>query len=76
MHPIGNAKRREKSMQQVEMGVILHWLWRISPVLLGAAGGYLYYRFVGCKSGVCPITRNPWISTIYGAVIGALLMPK
>ncbi|MGI6199593.1 MAG: DUF6132 family protein [Christensenellales bacterium] len=42
-------------------------------VLLGAVGGYLFYRFVGCASGTCAITSNPYISTIYGGVIGALL---
>lgn len=49
--------------------VVAHW-WAI---LLGGAGGYAYYKFIGCKSGVCPITSNPWMSTLYGAVIGALL---
>jgi len=41
-------------------------------VVLGAAGGFAYYRFVGCSSGTCPITSNPWISTGYGALMGAL----
>jgi hypothetical protein len=40
------------------------------PVLLGAAGGFAYYYFIGCTSGACPITSNPWISTAYGGVIG------
>ena len=44
----------------------------LAGILIGAVGGYVYYRFVGCSSGVCPITSNPYISTIYGAVIGAL----
>jgi hypothetical protein len=39
----------------------------------GALLGFLYYRFVGCSTGACPITRNPYISTLYGAVIGALM---
>jgi hypothetical protein len=43
----------------------------ISP-LIGGLLGYSYYRFIGCKSGACPITGNPWISTIYGAFIGFL----
>jgi hypothetical protein len=42
-------------------------------VILGAAGGYAYYHFVGCVSGTCPITSNPYISTAYGAVFGLVL---
>ena len=41
-------------------------------VVVGAGLGFALYRFVGCASGACPITANPWISTIYGAVLGAL----
>jgi len=51
----------------VKLGVIL-------PVLLGAALGYGYYALVGCSSGGCPITSNPWISTGYGALVGALFV--
>ena len=47
------------------------------PVLIGvgvgALLGFLYYRFVGCATGTCPITRNPYVSTLYGALIGALI---
>ena len=39
----------------------------------GAVGGFLYYRLVGCASGACPITSNPYISTGYGGVIGTLI---
>lgn len=42
-------------------------------VALGAAAGFAYYRFVGCSTGACPITSNPWISTGYGALMGGLL---
>jgi len=41
-------------------------------ILVGAVLGYGYYRLVGCKTGACPITSNPFISVIYGAVLGAL----
>jgi len=37
---------------------------------LGAAAGFTYYATVGCASGHCPITSNPWISTGWGALIG------
>ena len=40
----------------------------------GAIGGYLYYHFVGCASGTCAITSNPLNSTIYGSLIGGLLL--
>jgi len=28
---------------------------------------------VGCATGTCPLTSNPIISTIYGAVLGAVV---
>jgi glycopeptide antibiotics resistance protein len=48
----------------------------IRPVILtltGALAGYLYFYFVGCAAGTCPISSNPVISTIYGAVLGFLI---
>ncbi len=41
--------------------------------VVGAVAGYLYYRFIGCATGTCPITANPFSSSIYGAVLGALI---
>ena len=45
----------------------------ILGVIVGAIGGYLYYRFVGCESGACAITSSPINSTIYGMLLGGLL---
>jgi hypothetical protein len=45
----------------------------VFPVLLGAIGGFLYYNFIGCN-GSCAITGNPYISTLYGAGMGAVLV--
>lgn len=39
----------------------------------GALGGYLYWHFIGCNSGTCPITSNPLNSTLYGIVLGGLI---
>jgi hypothetical protein len=44
------------------------------PIIIGALSGYLYYRYIGCLNGSCPITGNPFISTIYGALIGSILV--
>ena len=42
-------------------------------VIAGLGGGYLYYHFVGCHNGYCPISSNPYISVLYGGVVGLLL---
>ena len=49
-----------------------HWL-KIAGLLVGAIGGYLYYYFIGCGTGSCPITSNPWRMTIYGSIMGLLI---
>jgi phage shock protein E len=49
------------------------WQKRILFSLIGAMGGYAYYYFIGCSSGACPISSNPWISTLYGAGFGFIL---
>lgn len=41
-------------------------------ILLGAIGGYMYWKYIGCTTGACPITSSPTISTIYGILIGGL----
>ena len=42
-------------------------------VVIGGALGFAYYKFVGCSTGTCPLTSHPVVSTIYGAVLGALM---
>jgi hypothetical protein len=50
--------------------MILHTL---AFVVGGGVLGFLYYKLVGCRTGACPITSSPIISTLYGAVLGYLL---
>ena len=41
--------------------------------VVGGGLGFAYYKFVGCSSGTCPLTSSPFISTLYGMVVGALV---
>ncbi len=45
----------------------------IIGVAVGGLLGYGAYRFIGCSSGACPLTANPWISTIIGMIFGAMM---
>jgi len=45
----------------------------ILGVVIGGVLGFSYFYFVGCKTGTCPITSNPYISIAYGSIIGLFL---
>lgn len=57
----------EKIIQYIKK----QWLILIGAAL-GAIGGYLYWYFIGCNSGTCPITSSPLNSTLYGVLLGGL----
>ena len=42
-------------------------------IALGAIAGYAYYVFIGCDKG-CTITGSPLNSTVYGMIMGGLLL--
>lgn len=46
----------------------------LSGLILGGLGGFLYYWFVGCKTGSCAITSNPWLSVAWGGAFGYLFV--
>ena len=41
--------------------------------LAGGVLGFVWHKLVGCRSGACPITATPYISTIYGAFVGFMM---
>lgn len=41
--------------------------------VIGGGLGFAYYKFIGCSSGTCPLTSHPVVSSVYGAVLGALI---
>ncbi|MDD6211257.1 MAG: DUF6132 family protein [Bacteroidales bacterium] len=56
----------------IKMFLKRHWV-TLTGVLTGALGGFLYWYFIGCSSGSCPITSSPVNSALWGAVLGGLL---
>jgi hypothetical protein len=46
------------------------WLKVLLGVVIGGAGGFAYYAFVGCSTGSCPLTSNPIVASALGATIG------
>ena len=46
----------------------------IIGLIAGGIFGFLYYRLVGCASGACPLTSNPYTSVLIWAMCGAAIM--
>jgi hypothetical protein len=65
-----------KELNKKVRELIRSWkFWK--PILsfaVGALGGFLYYHFVGCSSGTCAITSNPYLSMIWGGFLGFFLV--
>lgn len=56
------------------MKFIVKYKLTLIGIFLGAILGFAYYYFVGCASGTCAITSNPFNSTLYGSFMGGLLL--
>lgn len=41
--------------------------------IAGAIGGFVYWKYVGCLSGTCPMQQNWVLSTLWGAGMGYLI---
>ena len=45
----------------------------ILGAVIGGGLGFAFYKFVGCASGACPLTSDPIITPLYGALVGVLV---
>ncbi len=45
----------------------------VTSSVLGASIGFLIYKYIGCRSGSCPITSNPYLSMIFGMLFAITL---
>jgi hypothetical protein len=79
----GVRNRARRSSTRVANPLDPPWLSRIGEeirllhtvlaVAIGAGLGFGWHRFVGCRSGACPIWASPFASTAYGALLGLML---
>lgn len=48
----------------------------IVPIVIGAAAGaavgFFFHKFIGCRTGACVIAGNRYLSILYWAVLGGL----
>lgn len=53
------------------------WMLRnklyVIGALLGGVAGFFYWKYVGCLTGTCAISSKPVNSTLYFALMGAVL---
>lgn len=50
------------------------YFWKpLLSIIIGALAGFLFFWFVGCKSGACAITSNPYSSIVTGGILGFLI---
>jgi len=62
---------KEKKTGSIRTALRSSWFWKpVAGALLGGTLGYLYYYYIGCSSGTCAITSNPYMSVLFGAALG------
>jgi hypothetical protein len=45
----------------------------IVGALIGAGIGFAMYKFIGCRTGACPLTGNPFVAMLLWGLMGALV---
>ncbi|MFH0892979.1 MAG: hypothetical protein V2A54_00970 [Bacteroidota bacterium] len=67
---IMNSEKNEKDCSQRKIG--RYWTV-ILGLLLGLAGGYIYFLQTGCTTGACPLKANPVFPLLWGGTFGMLI---
>jgi len=57
---------KEKNMINITIRILV-------GAFLGALVSLAYYKFMGCRTGTCPITSDPYASALFGVVVGGIL---
>jgi len=48
-------------------------VFTLTGLLLGMIAGFLYWKYIGCSTGTCPLTSSWKIMLVYGGLVGGLL---
>lgn len=55
------------------LDLIKNSLGSIIGFVIGGIGGFIYYKTVGCSTGACAITSNPYLTIVWGSLLGYLI---
>jgi hypothetical protein len=57
------------------MSTLLHkYKLDLIGISIGGIAGFMYWKWIGCASGTCMITSKPLNSSLYGALMGFLVI--
>jgi hypothetical protein len=61
-------------LKKITEFLISWYFWKvILGIVTGGSAGFLYYHFIGCTSGSCPVTSHPYSAIAAGGLMGYLL---
>jgi hypothetical protein len=69
-----NCESKPKPKTLKEFFTSKHFRKSFIAVIIGGLAGFLYYHFIGCQSGRCAITSNPFLSIFTGAFFGLFIV--
>lgn len=62
------TEQNDKPQKPIKRYIIL-----IAGTLAGVIAGYLYFYFIGCRSGACPLRANPYYNMLLGGLLGYIV---
>lgn len=74
---MGNSCEVDNKPRSLKEHLKSRVFWKsIIAIAVGGVAGFLYYYFVGCASGSCGITSNPYMSIAFGGFFGYFLVNR
>ncbi len=65
------TEEKNGKINSIRIALRSSWFWKpVGGAIAGGVLGFLYYYYIGCSSGTCAITSNPYMSMLFGAALG------